>query len=87
MKRGRPLSPVASAVLSAIRERPRTPRQIAADLQLSNGHALQIAKRLVGAGRAQYGQKMPGLHDRPARVLMVAAETPILPTSPFRIFR
>jgi DNA-binding MarR family transcriptional regulator len=71
-RRGRPLGFVSQALLDAVRTEPATVRSLAMRLQLSYSHTTDTVKRLSAAGYVVYGPKVPGQHDRPARVVAPA---------------
>lgn len=75
IRRGRPLGPLAQAVLSVVRSEPATVSMLAARLQLSYRAANVTVSRLQSAGYVTYGSAIPGQHDRPARLVQAAAPT------------
>lgn len=79
MRRGRPLGEKALAMLTAIQAQPRTLRAVALDLQLSIDDAHNARKTLMSSGLIAYGQKVAGVHDKPARVLQPADADPMFP--------
>lgn len=78
VRRGRPLGPIARAVLTLIERQPVTVTGLASELQLSYRAANATVSRLHSAGYVAYGDPVCGQHDRPARLITVAAiEQPV----------
>jgi hypothetical protein len=69
IRRGRPLGPIAAAVLERLHAQPAPVSLLAAELQLSVKQANDTVVRLVRGGYAAYGTAVPGQHDRPARLV------------------
>lgn len=82
-RRGRPLGEKSLAVLQQVHVEPRPIHRLASDLQLNVDDATGIVRRLVVAGLVEYGDKVPGTHDRPARLIKPKAEAP----SAHQVFR
>jgi len=76
LRRGRPLGDDARAVLELVRQAPRplTLPRVARDLGLPYQSVANAVVRLVRGGHVEYGQKVPGVHDRPARALVPVAD-------------
>ena len=71
-RRGRPLGVIARSVLEVVRREPATVFTLASQLQLSYRSAVKTVNRLQVGGYVQYGDTVPGRHDRPARVVQPA---------------
>ena len=70
-RRGRPIGFVSSAIADALRSRPRTLRELCADLQLTYSVADANVRRLRSAGHVQpVGEEPTG--RRPATVFAAA---------------
>ena len=76
VRRGRPLGDDARAVLELVRQAPRplTLPRLAQELGMPYGAAWNTVKNLMRGGHVAYGDRLPGLHDRPARALVPVAD-------------
>lgn len=79
---GRPLGADARALLDLVRRQPLPLPRVAAELGLPYRTAWRTAESLLRGGHVTYGDKVPGLHDRPARQLIPVTREATPSTAP-----